>query len=114
MSGCQRGRAMIKFYTDALWFNDPSFTKLVLTPKNILVPRCECVSQNDCQRGWTCEDCECVRKPDIDGVIGCDPDFDECSERKSILIFIHSVSNNITISFMITHWYANKCFVLAL
>ena len=47
------------------------------------VPRCECVSQSDCQRGWSCEDCEC--RPGLEPANACDPLDDECSERKSIM-----------------------------
>ena len=46
------------------------------------VPRCECVSQSDCQRGWSCEDCEC--RPGLEPANACDPLDEECSERKCL------------------------------
>ena len=52
--------------------------------KSVSVPRCECSSRRDCLPGFTCEDCECVKIPDVDATV-CDPEDGDCFERKSCI-----------------------------
>jgi len=47
------------------------------------VPRCECSSRRDCLPGFTCEDCECVKIPDVDATV-CDPEDGDCFEQCTI------------------------------
>ena len=56
---------------------------------NLSVPRCECSTKRDCLPGHSCQDCECVKNPDVDATV-CEPSDGDCFERKSAIYIIKS------------------------